>query len=516
MSVDQMCGDFLNEFKPAFSHGLTELDANGTSFDLAVHTHSCTNTAVGHATIATGCFPRHHGISGNSIFNRQLQHLEYAVYDSTALFEGIDSCSLKTVSPKNLERQSYGDLIKAADPKSKSYSVSLKDRTSILMGGKHADRSFWFDSKSTQMVSTKSYNAPFPAWVKQFKAGDVMAKEIEKGWHFEVPKSAVTSYTRQDTNIYEEAAFSSYFPHTIANLDSAYAGNKRKGNFLWNTPYGDKFLLEFAKQLISSEGLGQDDHVDALSIGLSASDYIGHHFGPKSMEVLDYYFKFDKYLGDFISFLDSTVGKENYVLVLTSDHGVCPIPENMAESDSISRISSAQFKSDLENVALATQDELNLNGYPIVDYKYNGIEPNFKALEGTDVDSLQLVEHLCAGLEKLDYIVTTFNGFELESADGPKDYHLSFYHNYHRNNSLFIEILGRPYTLINKSKGGTSHGTPYNYDSQVPIVFYGGRFSGSHVSYEVTTVDIAPSILFLLGISADSLDGQAIVQDYWR
>jgi predicted AlkP superfamily pyrophosphatase or phosphodiesterase len=515
LSVDQMRGDLLTEFSPVLSKGLHKIQNNSLQFSNTFHNHSCTNTAVGHASISTGCNPKKHGITGNSIYNRAALSLEYAVADSTTVFQGVENTTLRKVSPKNIERPSYGDIIRESNPQSKSFSVSLKDRTSVIMGGHHANRSFWFDAESTQMISNSHYGGNFPDWAENYKGSQIMEKEIEEGWHFEVPKDRIPSFTATDSSIYESGRFRDYFPHTFDTYNPSSTSNKRVGNFLWNTPFGDKFLLEFAKTLIENEDLGKDDHVDALSIGLSSSDYIGHHFGPKSWEVLDYFHKLDHYLNDFIAFLDSAVGKESYILVLTSDHGACDIPERNDPENVAVRVSSQQYRTDLKNIGMNTMQELGLSDYPIDTMKYNGIEPNFESIRGTNIDSLTLVNALCSGLNSLYYIDETFNGFELKNRKSDKDYYGQYYNNFHQTKSLFIEFLNVPNSLINKSKNGSNHGSPYEYDTSVPLLFYGAIPKKIKMRNEVYSTDITPTLLGLLNITTShEFDGEDIIKKY--
>ena len=169
------------------------------------------------------------------------------------------------------------------------------------------------------MVSSDAYAESFPNWVTKFSGDSVERASIKAGWMYSTPYDMAK--LDSDSASYECGRFTAWFPHTLASLDSNYVAKNRVGNFLWNTPYGDHFVLEFAKKLIEKESLGSDDNCDVLTVGLSAADVIGHQFGPNSREVADYYYRLDSYLENFITYLNNTVGEGNYTLAITADHG---------------------------------------------------------------------------------------------------------------------------------------------------------------------------------------------------
>ena len=291
ISVDQMRGDYLSEFKNNFSKGLSHLVEHGIVFTDAHHHHFNTTTAAGHASISTGYYPANNGITSNSIYLRDQKRKAYCIEDTSVTFVGADSFVLQKVSPLNLVKPSIGDIVREQNFLSKSFSVALKDRSSVLMGGQSPNRCFWFNASSTTMVSTDYYKSPYPNWAQSFNAASILNEDLKNGWHLEESFSPVSS-TTADSIIYEKGRFYVTFPHTIPTFDSSLVTIHKEGAFFWNTPFGDKYVLEFSKKLIQNENLGMDSNIDVLTIGLSAADIIGHHFGPNSYEVLDYYSKF--------------------------------------------------------------------------------------------------------------------------------------------------------------------------------------------------------------------------------
>ncbi|MBT8327837.1 MAG: alkaline phosphatase family protein, partial [Bacteroidia bacterium] len=266
ISIDQMRGDYLDDFNSQMEYGFKELVSNGIVFNNANHNHFNTTTAAGHATIVTGFHPSLNGITGNTIYNRSTQENHYSIEDTSVTFIGVDSCFLQKVSSKRLLKPSFGDRIKASNSESKYYSIALKDRSSVLMGGKSADRAFWFNAATTTMVSTNSYKQPFPNWVKGFSASEVLKEELANGWILD-KRFARLSSTSIDSIGVEKDRFYPKFPHTLSSFDTAKVNEYKEGAFYWNTPYGDKYILEFSKQLISNEELGKDNNVDVLTIG---------------------------------------------------------------------------------------------------------------------------------------------------------------------------------------------------------------------------------------------------------
>ncbi len=508
ISVDQMRGDYIPTFNHFLTRGLSDISNNGISFKNTFHNHATTTTAVGHATIATGFLPKNHGILGNNVYNRITQQSQYSVEDSTIQFIGIDSFKGTKASPKNLLKPAFGDIIKKYNKKSKSYSVSLKDRSAILMGGKQADRAFWFDSKTTQMVSTNYYKNPFPEWAKEFKANQIIKDNMEEGWQLTIPVEQLPEGTTKDDYAYEDGTFSSSFPHTISSFNKEKVTGNFEGEFVWNTPYGDKYLLEFSKKLLEEEQLGTDENCDVLSIGLSAADVIGHHFGPNSFEIADYYYKLDQYLADFMDFLNSKVGKNEYVIILTGDHGAAPLPE-ILEPKSTLRISGTEYRNDLKNIENLLVKEFNLPRPAFLKFGHAGIEPDYNLLKASNIEVDDFETILCDKLKKLPYIRQTFTNSELLKPSKGKDFFEQFANCYHPNLGYSIKFLPEKNYLVSMRKTGTTHGTPYLYDSWVPLIFYGvNNAKVVNTNQKTSTIDIAPTILGILDIQEDEMDGK--------
>lgn len=511
ISIDQMKSEYLTRFNPQLNAGFKYLLDSAHVFGNAFHNHATTTTAAGHATLATGYFPSNNGIIDNTVYNRMLGYKHYSIEDTSVQFVGIEHCQLNKVSAKHLLKNTLGDYVKQADELSKTYSVALKDRASILMGGKNANRAFWFDAASTQMVSTDQYEEDFPEWIKTFTGMAKMKKEIEQGWILEPSFSPLPSIS-SDSFEREKGRFLPWFPHTMASFDTLKVSDNKPGTFLWNTPYGDAFVLEFAHQLILSEQLGKDEHTDVLTIGLSAADIIGHHFGPNSYEVLDYYSKMDRYLASFIERLDNTVGKDNYIVVLTSDHGVAAMPEYLADQGvDAKRIDAVQFETDLAAINISLKNQFSIDQDIILKADYGGIEPNFEALGFAHHNTEDVLYELTNQLEKLDYIAGAYNFLDVYDTLCTKAF-ITQIRNSHRDEfGYFIKLVPKENYLIDMGANGTTHGSPYDYDTHVPLLIKQPNTTGKKITQRVQTVDIVPTILEMLGIATqENFDGKSL------
>jgi len=507
ISVDQMRGDYLTTFSSQLEYGLKDFSTHGLWLNNTHHRHAITTTAAGHATISTGCHPSNNGIVNNTVYNRALGHSHYSIEDSAVSYVGIDSCSLNLVSAKLLNKPSFGDIVKQNNPKCKSYSVALKDRASILMGGHLADRAFWFDAASTQMVSTDYYTSYFPEWAKTYNANTVVAADINLGWVLD-PKFEVLGNTSNDSFPREKGLFNPWFPHEVNTMDQSRIYSSEAGEFLWHTPFGDKYVLEFSKKLIEEAQLGQDEHCDILTVGLSAADIIGHHFGPNSYEILDYYNKLDEYLGEFMATVKKQVGEENVVFILTSDHGVADFPEVLAQQGvDAKRIERPEYESDIAAIDALLQKEFNLDKSTISNANYNGVEPALNYIQEKGIDTDVFCKSLQEKLKQLPYIEETYSMKELSDTGSTKNYIQAMRNSFDARYGYYISILPKEHYLIDMRENGTTHGTPYAYDTHVPLIFLGNDIEAKIDNKAVGTIDIAPTILGLLQIHASDMDG---------
>jgi predicted AlkP superfamily pyrophosphatase or phosphodiesterase len=347
LAIDQMRADYFTRFGARFTGGLKRLHAEGRVFTNADLNYARTETAPGHATLATGAYPRRHGIPANEWFDRQAQQTVYCVADKTAgSVEGAGGGA----SPKHLTVKAVGDWLKAASPASKVIAAAGKDRAAVLLGGQRPDLAFWYEAKTGLMVTSDYYTRQAPDWVKAFNAADWTTRNTPAAWTKLLPES---EYSGPDDFRGERLwGPSRKFPHPFL----------RKTENQRTSPYYDMLVLDFALAAIRAEKLGQDDAPDLLCVGLSATDYVGHHYGPDSHEMQDHLLRLDRALGDFLTQVEKLAGAGNVLLVLSADHGVRPNPEYLTEFKAAParRISHDAIETELFAISDALQQELGL------------------------------------------------------------------------------------------------------------------------------------------------------------
>jgi predicted AlkP superfamily pyrophosphatase or phosphodiesterase len=316
--------DYLTRFDTLYTGGFRRLLDNGAVFLNAYHDHAATETAVGHTTISTGCYPSHHGIIGNGYYDRVEKRDVYAMLDTLAPLIGEKIG--KGSSPRRILMPTLGEHLKAISPDSKVFSMAIKDRSAIGMAGKRADGVFWFNRTTASYVTSIYYADNYPAWIDSFNLAKQIDSYFSTGWHKMLSDGAY-SLSHEDASPNENDAIHTSFPHLFT--DFSKQPDKTYYNELYATPFADEVTIALARAAIHYSELGQDISPDLLWIGCSAADATGHTYGPFSQEMQDFYLRLDQYLGGLFSLLDSTVGTDHYVIALSSDHGALPLPEEL-------------------------------------------------------------------------------------------------------------------------------------------------------------------------------------------
>lgn len=511
ISVDQMRYDYFERFGDLFQYGLKELAEKGTLYTQAYHEHAMTATAPGHATLSTGCYPMHHGIIGNNFYNQKSKETNYAVVDPNTKLVGAAQ-ERPGVSPKNLMRRALGDHLKKASNRSKVFSIAIKDRTSILLGGKKPDHAFWFDNGGLRFISSTHYGNSLPAYLGEMTAEKLYAAEMEKGWHKKLPEEAYNR-SRADNFIFENGQFLPEFPHTKLRTAGFIRPEMKNTMMMRLTPLGDKYVLDMAERIIKEEGLGMDDKTDLLFLGCSNADAIGHHFGPMSHEVQDYYLWLDEYLGAFISYLDETVGRANYVLGLSADHGVLPMPEQLStENIDAKRILNKDFSKMLDEVEQKVEAKLGVTGRVFQAASTAGITPNYDLTRAAGLSDKQVRVVIGEAVGALDIVEEVFTLETLANSTGEEMQEL-FRRSSYAQRGHHIKMRYKENYLVGYQSSGTTHGSPYDYDQHVPILFFGGKVPAQKIDRKVATIDFAPTLARLIGVTPkDKMDGQVLLE----
>lgn len=497
--VDQMRAEMLERYGPYYSAGMRRLLDDGVRYTRARHAHASTYTAPGHATLSTGMHPREHGIVANSwIDERGIR--QYAASDLKV--EPLGAKDGFRGAPSWLEREALGDWLHAAHPEAKVWALALKNRAAIMMGGKHPDGVLWWNDEPASYVSSHYYFETLPPWLAEFAAAWPLAKKIDTIW--EKPETLHASRV-EDAPSYE-GPFAA-FPHDIKHFWDKVGAMARY------TPMGEAMNFALARELIEREGLGADAQPDILWLGASASDWIGHRFGPRSHEMETYQLAFDQLLGELLTFLDKRFPEGDYLLALTSDHGASEIPESLKDADPPGgRIEGeAAVRRRLAQIVRAKQ--CPRGAFEVDVHQGVSLRPvgNTKTDEATKAKCL---DALARALEQEEWAQEILKPAQLAEPVSTQDSpyasaaKLSYYAG--RSAELFVR-LPRHHIFARGYHTGTSHGSAYSYDQDVPLVFFSPQLEAAQREALVSTVDLAPTLAPLLGAPLPpDLAGKAI------
>jgi predicted AlkP superfamily pyrophosphatase or phosphodiesterase len=523
ITVDQLRGDLPHRYYSEFGEGgFRYLYESGVVYEAAFHRHANTETIVGHTTLATGADPSTHGMVGNVWLDRETGKLIYNIQDPRypllTAGAGVDKDSevdpaqrLATSegrSPASILVSTFSDELALSDAgKSKIFGISVKDRGAVSMAG-HAGKAFWFSKGTGQFVTSTYYYKDYPSWVKDWNAKKIAFSYAGKSWELLHDRSAYLFGDRDDMPY--ETNFLGYgriFPHTFGKSDSKYFTT-----LLTLSPVGDDLTLSFAEALIDGEKLGQSGNTDYLSISFSSTDYVGHLFGPSSLESEDNLLRLDRTLAELFKFVDQKVGLANTVIVLSADHGAAEIPGYLNE-----------FGIDAKYFNPEVLDPKTLEKQPAIEAvkKKFGIDKdlvqayfppylylNHDALREKGLNQAEVGRAVAAELEKLDGVWLASPSSAL--ADGPlpgTPLEQAILRNYHPNRSGDIYIVFKPGWFINDFDGLTvasTHGSPWRYDAFVPVIFAGLGVAHQEVFRAIATVDVAPTLSAILGITYPS------------
>lgn len=510
--VDQMRADHLTRFAGVYKDGLARFYNEGIIFNDAHQDHSYTVTGAGHATISSGCYPAKNGVVGNNWYERSVGREIYCVEDTTSpLLDYPDLPVDKGRSPVTLQVPALGDWLKAANPESKVISVARKDRGAVLMGGHKPDGAYWYDANTGNLQTSRYYGDDLPDWVKAFNHSRRVDRYYEDGWQKFTKDESIYFLAREDSFFAEKNPERAFFPHSLKTKSGK--PDKRYYNALQTTPFGDELVIDFAKEALIQENLGQDDVPDILFIGCSAADAIGHDFGPLSQESMDYFLYLDKYIGDLFTFLDEKVGAGNYLTVLSSDHGVIPLPEELQRRGyPAKRILSKETNKKIEEIMIAVGGELGIEASYFIAKSGFGVVLDYDVAAKFGVDQKTLNNRLKKAFSELEAIEDVYEKDDLFATWEKDEYIPLFRQNYHPERSADLIFRVKENVLVG-GKAGTSHGSPYRYDTHVPIVFAGMNITPASYDERVRTIDIAPTIAAILGIAPPAdIDGRKLLQ----
>ena len=502
ISVDQMKAEYLEWYRDNLSGGLARMLSEGTVYTNADLNFAPSETGPGHAALGTGSYPAHSGIVENSSIDPASGRTTYCVEDTAAL--AVDG-SGGGASPRNLLVTGLGDWWKIARQDSKVIAASIKDRAAILMSGKHPDQAYWYDRASGRMVTSSYYLKHLPGWVRSFNDSNWVSRHMPDAWTKLLPDSAYTRYGPDEMRGEPAVNGSTSFPHPFRA--------DRKREQLAGSPFGDEMILDFARSAIASERLGRRGTTDLLILSLSCTDYIGHAYGGNSHEMIDQIVRLDRALGRFIADAEALLGRGAVLVALSADHAAMPLPEYLAGVRHVParRIPiSAVLHRGIDSLSRTLQALWRLQGPVIRSYAFL----SYAAATAAGVDSLKLERKVREGLRGIDGVAEVyFRRDLLDAANADLPLVGKLQRGFCPSRSRDFIILPVEYCLFTNSATGTSHGTPYSYDTHVPVMFWGGGVTPHSVARRVHTVDIAPTLAKCFGVSyPETVDGIPLVE----
>jgi predicted AlkP superfamily pyrophosphatase or phosphodiesterase len=492
--VDQMKAEYLDRFYDDYStKGFKRLLSEGFVYHNMNYNYMPTYTAPGHASIYTGATPATHGIVGNDWFVRETDKNMYCTDDVSVKTLVLGSEKEGMMSPKNLLATTVTDELRmATNFRGKVIGLSIKDRGAILPAGHFANWAFWF-SKSGSFISSSFYGEKMPDWVNKFNSEKRYLDYIQKGWSLLKP-AAEYNESLPDDNPYEGKIDKTKAPVFPYDLNKLY---KESGaDILRTTPYGNDLLVDIALQAIESEGLGKDSDTDFLAVSFSSTDYVGHTFGPRSMELQDTYLRLDLTIAKMLDYLDKNIGKDNYLLFLTADHAAAENPIFLKDRKyEVTNVPSKQTINTLEKFSIDTFG-VNL----LLNYSNYNVYLNRELVVAKNLDFNQVKQSFKNFIMSLSHVKRVYTQEEILNSLGG-DYFLNFiFKGYDPKQNGDLVILQKT-GFMEYNETGTTHGTPNSYDTNVPLLFYGWHvLKGESYKKEYIT-SIAPTLSKMLKIT---------------
>src|SRR5438876_11274262 len=526
--VDQFRYDYLTRFGDLFgSRGIGRLMREGASWTEANFDHVPTFTAPGHAVFMTGAWPSQTGIVANEWYERDTgKKVKSVTDDSTNKLAGKPG--EKGFSPRRLLCSSVGDELRIAHgDRSKVIGISAKDRSAILPAGRRANAAYWFGTDNGNMVSSTYYFSNEPDWVEHFNSRHLADQWFGAHWDRLLPEAEYLKRAGKDDvpweNLDKSSNDTNYFPHVITG--GAASARRAFYKALDYTPFSNDLLVAFAEEAITNERLGDDADTDLLTVSFSANDYVGHRFGPYSHEAMDMTLRVDRQIGTLLDFVDARVGLRNTVVVFSADHGASPVPEQAALMNLPGRrYQKAELRQIVEQGLKARYGRKDR---PATDYIQNFtnkaetepglINSNFylnrAALKRDGID-LDECERVVGELSmRMPGVARYFTRAQLQNdlVSSADPIARRVLHGFYPQRSGDVIVVFEPYSILfdlpddpTDPRSTATHGSPYSYDTHVPLIIMGRDFAKGNYDQAATPADIAPTLAGLLGVQAPS------------
>lgn len=507
--VDQMRYDYLTRFQNKYGeNGFKRLLKNGFSLENAHYNYIPTYTAVGHSAIYTGTTPSEHGIIGNNWYDKFLKKSIYCVDDSEYTTVGNKSDEGKK-SPKRLFTTTITDQLHLAqNMNGKTIGIAIKDRSSVLPAGHTANAAYWYSAGNfNNWITSSYYMKELPQWVTDFNNNNKADQYINAGWE---TLHDIDTYTksRVDDNVFEgkfRGEQSPVFPKNLKEL------RIKNGNFdiIKSVPAGNTLTTDFAKAAIIGENLGKSNFTDFLAVSYSSTDYVGHKYGPASIEIEDTYLRLDKDLENFFNFLDQQVGNGNYTVFLTADHAAVHVPAYLQSL----KIPAHYFNiKKFRDFVLGVTKKYFKSSELIENVSNYQIFLNKEKIEALNLNLNDVAQKLADEVVHFDGIYKAVTARTMQTTHFSSGILNSLQNGYNQKLSGDVLMIPYPASLI-RGRTGTSHGSGYSYDTHVPILFYGNGIKKGTSTKRYNITDIAPTMANLLSIEAPNSTNGIVIDE---
>ena len=483
--IDQFRYDYLLRFRPEFVPGGFNLLLGGANFVDCRYDYATTATCPGHAALATGAYGNLNGIIGNSWYVPSLGREVYCVADPNVQLVGAASGT--GMSPHNLTASTFGDELRlASGMKSRVVAISWKDRAAIMMGGHLPSAVYWADPRTAHFITSTYYTNALPGWVKDFNAADPAKQYCGEPWRA----------------LPETPGVGGQLLHPAATSPGEPCPSLKFSEHLPSTPFANQLELNFAAAAIRSDHLGQGPATDLLAISLSANDYIGHGYGPYSPEVADATLRTDRYLAAFFKQVDQLVGLDNVWITLSADHGVAPTPAFIEQHHlGPGRLDPKSVRAAVEAAlvkAFGPGDWVANAGEFYLDLSHPALESHHIRISRAQTLAAQAamsVPTVRAAFTRTQFLTGLLPHTPLARKAA---------NSYNPKRSGDVFLIPAPFAVVTGKMTGTNHGTPWNYDAQVPLVFWGRAFRAGTYATPVQPIDLASTLAAALGVTQPS------------
>ena len=495
--VDQMCYEYLYRYYDRFGKGgLKKLMDKGTNCRNVRYNYIPTYTGPGHASIYTGTTPSNHGIVANDWYSREDKAEVNCVEDTTVATVGSDS-DYGMFSPSRLKANTITDQLKLTYPDAKVVSMSIKNRGAILPGGHMSDGSYWYDFNSGKFITSTFFKKEMPNWVNTFNGKKHVDSYLKQTWE---PMFAIDTYgaSGPDDSPYEHLLPGKTTPTFPYDLKAMSNDSLNYGLFVY-TPFSNTYLTDFAIEAMKSENMGQDDQTDMLCISYSTPDIIGHAFGPYSVEIEDTYLRLDLEIEKLIKEIEKQVGKKDYVLFLTADHAVVPVPQLLKDH----KLPGGYFFID-EHLADLKMKLTTKFGDSLVEHQDNlNIYLDHDAIKTKGIDLIEAQNFISAEIQTWEGVKRSFTATQLYNASVDAEWMDMVRNGVHHEESGDVVFILEPGYLPKSSdydghQKGTSHGSAFSYDTHVPLLWYGKNVPKQELFDDMEITSIAATLTHML------------------